>query len=176
MQGIVVFHSHCTLTCSFTGLIILVSCVTPVCLILLYLQYYNTNMWENEKYIYFMQPFVTFFLAGFSSTCPLNLWHHCKWICWLITFTLWRNISVLIILVTSRMAKGFNEEDNYVTHILWPTHYTPTPLWEILEWRVRERSPPPSSKHHRRENILKEQCSSLQYSSRDLYWWALRLF
>uniref|UniRef100_A0A0E9PTZ5 Uncharacterized protein n=1 Tax=Anguilla anguilla TaxID=7936 RepID=A0A0E9PTZ5_ANGAN len=40
-------------------------------------------------------------------------------------------------------------------------------LWEILDRRVGQRSPPPSSKHQIREYLLKDGVPSLQYSSRD---------
>ncbi len=38
-------------------------------------------------------------------------------------------------------------------------------VWEILDRRVRQRSPPPSSKHQMREYLLEERCSSPQESS-----------
>ncbi len=38
----------------------------------------------------------------------------------------------------------------------------PEHLREILEQRVRPRSPPPSSKHQMREYLLEEWCSSCQ--------------
>ncbi len=41
------------------------------------------------------------------------------------------------------------------------THHPIKHLWEILDQRVRQCSPPPSPKHQMREYLLEERCSSL---------------
>ena len=64
------------------------------------------------------------------------------------------------------VTEWFDEYENDVNHMLWPSQspdLNPIEhLWEILDRRVRQRSPPPSSKHQMREYLLEEWCSSLQ--------------
>ncbi len=56
----------------------------------------------------------------------------------------------------------FGEYENDVAHMLWPSQspdLNPLEhLWRILGQRVRQRSPPPSSKHQMREYLLEEWC------------------
>ena len=65
------------------------------------------------------------------------------------------------------VTEWFDEYENYVNHMPWPSQspdLNPTEhLWETLD-RVRQRSSPPSSKHQMREYLLEEWCSSLQTS------------
>ncbi len=63
------------------------------------------------------------------------------------------------------LTEWFDEYENDVNHILWPLQSPDlNPVehqWEILDRRVRQCSPPPSSKHQMREHLLEEWRSSL---------------
>lgn len=64
---------------------------------------------------------------------------------------------------SQEVTQWFNENENDVNHMLWPSQspdLNPIEhLWEILEQRVRQRSPPPLSKEQMREYLSEEWCS-----------------
>ena len=85
---------------------------------------------------------------------------------WVITFILWWNISILMWVVSFRMtmpqficSKGFTEcFDEYENDVSHSLYYGPRSdqistqiqhLWELLDWRVTQRSPPPSKQQMR---------------------------
>ena len=54
------------------------------------------------------------------------------------------------------VTKLFDENDvNHMSSHLRPIEH----LWKSLEQHVRQHSPPPSSKHHLKENLVEERCS-----------------
>ncbi len=110
-------------------------------------------------------------LVLFGSICPLRVKAHCKSIRCCSEYPmmkrfypdgsgLFQNDNAPI-----HRARGVTEWFD-MNHTLWPSQlpdFNPTEhLWEILDWHVRQRSPPPSSKHQMRDYLLEEWCSSVQ--------------
>ena len=56
----------------------------------------------------------------------------------------------------------FDEHKNYLNHMPWPAQSLDLNqiehLWEILNQRLRQRFPPPSTKHHIMKFLLEEWC------------------
>ncbi len=55
------------------------------------------------------------------------------------------------------VTEWFDGYENDVTHMLWPNPIEH--LWEILDRRVQQHSPPPLSTHQMKEYLLEEWCS-----------------